>query len=394
MNNIFWWRQVEQIRLMRQQQGISPVPRHPLIGYYTPNYQNNWYQKILYRETSEGDIPFVSLENRKISLVIEDQARNPQQLIIHQHWLRQIFFGLRNNYTDRETIDQYFGRLYILRALGAKLLWSVHNLYEHDINCDERELNQYVLQWMSRCSDLILFHNESARFTLEQLLKIDLGDKARVLPHPLYDSMLQLTPQCPPEISPMMTKWDRSRYYLCFGLLRPYKGTEDLVRQFISLHQQGALQSEKLVIAGRINDDALRHFLAQLTKKQVKHLIVIDRRLTDAELAWLCLRTDIAVLPYRAIFTSGSYYQASVFALPCIVPNLGMFTEMADGNQALKYHPPDGLAEALLRTRDMGRDELQRLGKQALDCCNGQTEVATARRFQQLVRQLWKTQEA
>ena len=81
------------------------------------------------------------------------------------------------------------------------------------------------------------------------------------------------------------------------GILRPYKGADVLVRAWPAVRE--LIPDAKVVIAGRAMMD-----VAGLGSPG-PGVELVDRFLSDAELAALLRRADVVVLPYRRIWSSG-----------------------------------------------------------------------------------------
>jgi glycosyltransferase involved in cell wall biosynthesis len=133
---------------------------------------------------------------------------------------------------------------------------------------------------------------------------------------------------------------------LFLGLLRPYKGLEELLPAFRSLPDPNAV----LLIAGRPrpSDYAARLAAQANDDPRVRwhpHFVPVD----EVQL-WMNA-ADAVVLPYRQITTSGAAMLAWSFGKPVIAPALPAFGEPMTGAPflGLLYDPtaPDGLAEAL-----------------------------------------------
>jgi len=139
---------------------------------------------------------------------------------------------------------------------------------------------------------------------------------------------------------------DHSLTLLFLGLLRPYKGLEELLPAFRSLPDPNAA----LLIAGRPRpgDYAARLAVQANDDPRVRwhpHFV------PDNEVQLWMNAADAVVLPYRQITTSGAAMLAWSFGKPVIAPALPAFVEpmAAAPFLGLLYDPaaPDGLAEAL-----------------------------------------------
>ncbi len=333
---------------------------------YLPSISENHYQNLVYSSLYKSGIVSAPVLHDHISKLLSDLKPSKYSLVVHQHWLNNIYNASITDAPGYKSIDTYFRQIKLFRFQGGKVIWTVHNLYDHDIdNPRTRLLNQYCICQMARVADLILIHSQDTQPALEEICGFEVSDRVQLLPHPLYDSMLSIQPLSPAELGGF-TDFD-GLTYLCFGLLRPYKGGLQLLLHYKEQLQSGRLENTRLIFAGIIQDKSLLREHANLPDSIRNKILLINRRVSDAELAWLCIHCDIAVLPYRKILTSGSYYQATTFALPTIVPYSGMFRSMVtDGEDALVYREDSELGAMLQRALSMGKPSLRRMGEKAL----------------------------
>lgn len=230
-------------------------------------------------------------------------------------------------------------------------------------------------------------HSENSISHLRKLVNIHNNKKFEILKHPLYDYMYDLKASCPPEIQDCLSLG--KFIYIFFGMIRPYKGALDLLNHYIEQCQSGQQKNSILVLAGKIYDCDLKRYVQDNYHLIINQVIIIDRRLDDAELSYLCQIAHVAVLPYHRILISGSYYLAATFALPAVVPDMGMFaTEVTDGHTGIKYPTQDKLNEALLRARSLGKKRLKEIGENARKACAGQEEKDISKKYYETVQSL------
>ena len=167
------------------------------------------------------------------------------------------------------------------------------------------------------------------------------GEKVEVIPHGAFDYLTHLPERpLPPELA------DASGpVILLFGLIRPYKGADVLLRAFAEL--EGA----ELWIAGRPLgvDMAELKALAAAAPGRVRF---VERFMSDSEIPALMRRADIVVLPYRDAEQSGVLFTALAFGKAIVASGVGGFPEVSDDAGAetirlVKAGDPEGLAEVL-----------------------------------------------
>jgi glycosyltransferase involved in cell wall biosynthesis len=170
----------------------------------------------------------------------------------------------------------------------------------------------------------------------------------RVIRHGPYDHLAQPVEPVRPAAGSRPDDGPMRLLYL--GLVRPFKGVEDLVAAFSGLGR-GDAERFRLTIVGETweswtaPDEAIgRSPHADLIER-------VDRYVTDAELAEHFARADAVVLPYHRSSASGPLQIAMSAGLPVVVTSVGGLAEaVRDYPGALLVSPrdPAGLRGALL----------------------------------------------
>ena len=137
--------------------------------------------------------------------------------------------------------------------------------------------------------------------------------------------------------------------YLFLGLIRPYKGIEDLIDTFLKISNTNT----RLLIAGRvfgiINYESK---LKELTKNNCRIKLFLDF-IPDEDIQVFLNACDVFVLPYKDITTSGAAYLALSFGRPLIAPLIASFPEVITASSGILYNAtkPAGLVTALTEAR-------------------------------------------
>jgi glycosyltransferase involved in cell wall biosynthesis len=138
---------------------------------------------------------------------------------------------------------------------------------------------------------------------------------------------------------------------LYFGVVRPYKGVEDLIAAFSSLERAEA-ERFRLTIVGETWQGWTAPARAIAASPHSDLIYRVDRYVTDAELASHFDLADAVVLPYRRSSASGPLQIAMSAGLPVVVSAVGGLTEaFRDYAGAVPVPPRDhaALRAALLR---------------------------------------------
>jgi glycosyltransferase involved in cell wall biosynthesis len=128
------------------------------------------------------------------------------------------------------------------------------------------------------------------------------------------------------------------------GVVRGYKGTDDLVEAFRELPDPAA----RLLIAGQPRGEGIEARLAAAAAAD-RRIVLALRHVPDDEIQVWLRAADAVVLPFRDILTSGSAILALSFGRPVIAPALGCLPETVPPTAGVLYDPdaPDALAGAI-----------------------------------------------
>ncbi|WP_324718098.1 glycosyltransferase family 4 protein [Carboxydochorda subterranea] len=132
-----------------------------------------------------------------------------------------------------------------------------------------------------------------------------------------------------------------SRTLLFFGRITPYKGVDILLRAFKNVKQE--VPDARLLIVGSGYSSSL-HKIA----KQVDGVEIVNRWVSDEEVAPFFQEASVVVLPYRDASQSGVIPIAYAFGRPVVATKVGALPEqVVHGKTGLLVEPLD--AEALAR---------------------------------------------
>jgi glycosyltransferase involved in cell wall biosynthesis len=198
--------------------------------------------------------------------------------------------------------------------------------------------------------DAVVAHSEHGAARLRDEVGLDPA-KVRVIPHGAFDYLTGLPEEkpLPPELAGA-----EGPVILCFGLLRPYKGIENLLEAFRRV--PGA---ELWIVGNPRMDVAPLRALAEQAPGRVRF---VTRFVDDAEIPAIFRRADLLVLPYLDAEHSGVLYTGLAFGKPMVLSAVGGFPEVAATGAARLVSPGDTeeLASALreLVGDDAARAEL------------------------------------
>jgi glycosyltransferase involved in cell wall biosynthesis len=138
---------------------------------------------------------------------------------------------------------------------------------------------------------------------------------------------------------------------LFFGLIRPYKGLEDLIRAFDALPENEIAKYWLTVVGETWEGCTLPAELIEQSRYRDR-ITFVNRYVSDAEVAELFAGADAVVFPYHRASTSGSLHIAMSCGLPVVVTQVGGLIEAVAGYDGAILVPPGdpaALQSALLQ---------------------------------------------
>jgi glycosyltransferase involved in cell wall biosynthesis len=189
--------------------------------------------------------------------------------------------------------------------------------------------------------DAIVAHSEHSAARLRDEVGIDAA-KVRVIPHGAFDYLTKLPEEkpLPPELEGV-----EGPVILCFGLLRPYKGIENLIEAYGRTAAAGSKAELWVVGNPRMDVEPLRRQAAEVGGR----VRLVTRFVDEAEIPAIFRRADLVVLPYLDAEHSGVLYTGLAFGRPLVLSAVGGFPELAATGAARLVPPGDteALAAAL-----------------------------------------------
>jgi glycosyltransferase involved in cell wall biosynthesis len=126
---------------------------------------------------------------------------------------------------------------------------------------------------------------------------------------------------------------------LFFGVIRPFKGLEDLLQAFDLLEDKDVGNYWLTVVGETWEGWTLPNDL--IAKSRYRDRITfVNRYVSDRELAVYLDGADAVVLPYHRSSTSGPLQTAMSLGLPVVVTSVGGLIEAAEGYEGAIFVPP------------------------------------------------------
>lgn len=263
--------------------------------------------------------------------------------VVHLQWQHH-FFVRSSLLTSMARSSQFFAKLIVLRLLGARFVWTVHNIVNHERKFARWELA--MCRVLARGSDRLIVHCEAAAAEVAVAFRVSI-DRVRVVPHGHFGDAY-------PPVMERRAARERlgiqpdARVLLFFGQIRRYKGVASLLEAFRQLDSE----ETRLIIAGQPKPAVLAQELRDQASRDPRVKLDFGFIPTEPLIAYISA-CDIVVLPYEGTLTSGAAILAASCGRPIIGPRLGCMQDFpADGGIFFDPGHPGGLARALERASE------------------------------------------
>ena len=345
-----------------------PLKGHNMQSYkiiHIPSYQrDNAYQNLLLDNLKKLGldvaygrmIKYFSLVD--ISLLF-NAFTNSGADIIHLHWQHPFLLD-KTKFRMIVKSLLFIIQLSIIKIFGIKLIWTVHNLKNHENTHEGLEI--FFSRIIARYADAIIAHGEAAKLDIQRVFKVKKIDKIVVIQHGNYLNAYKNTVYRE-EARHRLNLSSTDLTFLCLGRVRPYKGVLELIESFQKLDSS----LSRLIIAGTPQDKQLVNLIEKKAGGNSSIRLIL-RFIPDDEIQIFMNAADIVILPYRDILVSGAAILGMSFGKAIIAPRLGCIPDILDSLGSFLYDPDDQdcllnvMKQALvsrIRLREMGDHNLE-----------------------------------
>ncbi|VXD25471.1 Glycosyl transferase group 1 [Planktothrix serta PCC 8927] len=281
--------------------------------------------------------------------------------IVHLHWL-EFYIKASSKGAKFWACVKFLLDIILIRILGLKIVWTVHNQTAHDAQFPE--LEYWTRQILSRLVNGMIFHSYSSLKLVAKDYKFN-HKKAIVIPHghyrDVYGASLNSI-ESRQQLGLPLT----GHIYMNIGYLKPYKRIEKLIDIWKNNHNYFA--NDSLVIVGKPVDKSYCLKLKELSKN-IPGLFLIPEFVHPNNIPVFLSAADVIVFPFEKILTSGSLILAMSYNKPIIAPDLGGIAETLGVASQLLYDPQDeqDLLKTLQKSTVIDLQALSVLVKQECD---------------------------
>jgi beta-1,4-mannosyltransferase len=309
---------------------------------FLPDFRSNPYQRLLATALAKQGVNVVMRAAIGGLPVFGAIRTHGKPDLLHLHWIAP-FFVRSKTARSIEKAFRFAGQLVIARLLGIKIVWTIHNLLEHERR--HVHLERLFSQFLVRLCNQLIVHCSFARKAIIETYRIpDLcKDKICVIPHGHYiDSYANQISQ--EQARAKLELGTDEIVFLYFGRIRSYKGVLPLVEVFRKLESPQV----RLLIVGRPASEMIGMELMRRCQPDSR-ICLFPKFIPDEDVQLYMNAASVVVLPYQDILNSGAALLAMSFAKAVIIPRLGCIPEVFGSQGGFLYDPDEegGLLKAM-----------------------------------------------
>ncbi len=241
---------------------------------------------------------------------------------------------------------------------GIKRIALVHNLVPHEKRFFDNWFNRFFIKHY----DGFVVLSDAVR---SDIYKFNADAKILFLEHPLYDHFKDKINQNEAKIKLKIDPTKKT--LLFFGIIRDYKGLDNLIRAMEKLNDD-----YQLIIAGEIYGDGSNYYQLINESSKKESIFIFNQFISDDEVHLYFSAADLCVLPYRTATQSGVTAISHYFEVPVLATNVGGLKEtIAHGKTGWiidKSEPElisEGIEEFFVNTKaDVIQGEIRQLKEQ------------------------------
>ncbi len=256
------------------------------------------------------------------------------------------------------TLHTYLLLAVVARVAGLRVVIELHELQDPGEAglALARSYGRLGLRALLRLAHGCIVHSKSD----QELFEANYGPmdvRVALVPHGPYDQYRDLGESQDPAIVAATAAVREAPKngdvvnLLFFGLIRPYKGLEELLNVFNALPREEA-ERLWLTVVGETWEGCTEPAQLIATSPHRDRITFVNEYVPDEVVGAAFAHADVAVLPYRRSSSSGILHVAMSWGLPIVVTSVGGLPEAASGYAGAVFIPPGDpamLKEGLLK---------------------------------------------
>lgn len=252
--------------------------------------------------------------------------------IVHVHWPER-YLAQPDSITAKVKSLAFFELIRMAKCRGAKVIWTVHNLANHESGMPLCDVPIFQL-FIDQVDGTINLSRYAESLMLEQFPQLD-NVKRYIIPHGHYRDVYRSYVSRNEARKKVQVPLD-SRVIAFIGQIRPYKNVDTLIKVFREISDKDL----RLLIGGTPSGGITVTDLESLCKGDDR-IVLQARFLSQEEISNYFAAADLVVLPFQNVLNSGSVLLSLSLGKPVLVPQMGSLVELAAdvGSQwIMTYH--------------------------------------------------------
>jgi GT2 family glycosyltransferase/glycosyltransferase involved in cell wall biosynthesis len=291
--------------------------------FFWPDYTvTNSYQKLLYEFFP---LPILCGAGNLSDAIYAINKFPGDIIFFHLHWTGTIFSNVSSVSDVINKLNVFFEQIIKYKLLGGKIIWTIHNVFNHESIYFDQEV--LLHKFLVEQSDLIHIHSPLVLDIINPYFTIP-EDKVVVAYHGNYLTAYPNT-LSQKDAKEILNIPLSSRVLLFFGQIRKYKGIEELISGFLEVSKEE--KNIHLIIVGDSTLMSLNELKTLISNNKRIHLF--DGYIKDEDIQIYFNASDVTVLPYKHVLTSGSVLLSLSFNLPVIAPDLGILKSVINNTK-------------------------------------------------------------
>lgn len=275
--------------------------------HFAPHMYGNPYQELLYAGFASAGI---SVRGHRtiagaVKAVIASEAKTK---ILHLHWLNVVLAETKESDFENR-INEFKSQLDSVKAAGARIVWTVHNVLPHEGYQVEPSIR--IRKLIVAAADFVHVMSPETVERCRTFFEIPESKVVRI-EHAGYHGFYPEI-QSDTDLKAMWGIPQHSKVFVSLGGIKPYKGLGAFAEVF------AATQNPDLhfLIAGKADADFQSSELWKLAELN-PNLHVFPEMVADSQVSSLMQLADAVVIPYQASLNSGALVLALTYGKPVL----------------------------------------------------------------------------
>lgn len=331
-----------------------------------PSYSRSKYTDILADALEEEEITVQQIPvDPLFGLLKQTLFTDSRPDVLHLHWADA---NLTHQSTWKAIIKAsvFLFQLSILRIMGISIVWTVHNVFQHERQAVQVERIGRHLLLRTLVSQAIV-HCDAAKKRLIKEYRLPEKCERKMTSIPHGNFIDNYSSELTAAKARDQFGFDDEVVFCYFGQIRRYKQVPRIISSYKAAFDES--DSTRLLVVGKPKSDELKQEVTA-TVGERRDISTVLKFVPEDNISRYMLASDVLVHAHSDIFASGSVVMGASFSLPNIVPRIGCLPMLVPDEGGLLYDPStktglqSALQEAVNRDlKEMGQKSRKHIAK-------------------------------